>query len=141
DEVDRVYRVINDIIEDYAAPGDPLRDLAAIADLRLFVSTTPDRLLAQAVNDVRFEGREVTREVMFSRVSPRANGPEMPTRLRQPTPSFSVCLVKPPRLPSMRSTRRTGWSGFTRCSATRRACPTGLTIGSSISRCPQTQSA
>jgi hypothetical protein len=70
DEVDRVYRVINDIIEDYPAPGEPLRDLAAIADLRLFVSTTPDRLLAQAVNDVRFEGRKLTREVAFSPSQP-----------------------------------------------------------------------
>jgi hypothetical protein len=70
DEVDRVYRVINDIIEDYPVPGDALRDLAAIADLRLFVSTTPDRLLARAVNDVRFEGREVAREVAFSPSQP-----------------------------------------------------------------------
>ena len=65
DEVDRVYRVINDIIEDYPAPGDALRDLAAITDLRLFVSETPDRLLAQAVNEVRFQGRPATRELSF----------------------------------------------------------------------------
>jgi hypothetical protein len=70
DEVDRVYRVINDIIEDYPVPGDALRDLAAIVDLRLFVSTTPDRLLARAVNDVRFEGREVAREIAFSPSQP-----------------------------------------------------------------------
>ena len=48
DEVERLYRVINDIIVKLdPAPGDALRDLAAIEDLRLFVSTTPDRLLAQ----------------------------------------------------------------------------------------------
>jgi TIR domain len=34
--------------------------------LRLFVSTTPDRLLAKAVNEVRFEGRPMTRELTFS---------------------------------------------------------------------------
>jgi hypothetical protein len=67
DEVERLYRVINDIIAELdPAPGDPLRDLAAITDLRLFVSTTPDRLLAQAVNEVRFQGRPVTRELSFS---------------------------------------------------------------------------
>jgi len=65
DEVDRVYRVINDIIEDYPAPGDALRDLAAIDEFRLFVTTTPDRLLAKAVNEVRFGGREMTRELPF----------------------------------------------------------------------------
>ena len=67
DEVDRLYRVINDIIVELdPAPGDALRDLAAIDDLRLFVSTTPDRLLAKAVNEVRFQGRPVTRELSFS---------------------------------------------------------------------------
>ncbi len=49
DELERLYRVINDIITDLdPAPGDALRDLAAIDDLRLFVSTTPDRLLTKA---------------------------------------------------------------------------------------------
>jgi hypothetical protein len=67
DEAERLYRVINDIIADLdPAPGDPLRDLAAIADVRLFVSTTPDRLLAKAVNEARFQGRPMTREVSFS---------------------------------------------------------------------------
>ena len=67
DEVERLYRVINDIIVKLdPAPGDGLRDLAAIEDLRLFVSTTPDRLLAKAVNEVRFQGRPVTRELTFS---------------------------------------------------------------------------
>ena len=67
DEVERLYRVINDVIADLdPVPGDPLRDLAAITDLRLFVSTTPDRLLAQALNDVRFQSRPRTRELTFS---------------------------------------------------------------------------
>jgi len=67
DEVERLYRVINDIIvKNDPAPGDALLDLAAIEDLRLFVSTTPDRLLAKAVNEVRFHGRPVMRELTFS---------------------------------------------------------------------------
>jgi len=65
DEVDRVYRFINDIIEDYPMPGDALHDLAAIDEFRLFVTTTPDRLLAKAINEVRFGGREMTRELPF----------------------------------------------------------------------------
>ena len=66
DEVDRLYRVINDIIVELdPAPGDALRDLAAIDDLRLFVSTTPDRLLAKAVNEVRSPCRPA-REITFS---------------------------------------------------------------------------
>jgi hypothetical protein len=67
DELERLYRVINDIITDLdPAPGDSLRDLATIDDLRLFVSTTPDRLLTKAVNDVRFNGNPRTRELSFS---------------------------------------------------------------------------
>jgi hypothetical protein len=67
DGVDRLYRVINDIIIDLdPAPGEALRNLAAIDDLLLFVSTTPDRLLAKAVNEVRFQGKPETREVSFS---------------------------------------------------------------------------
>ena len=67
DEIERLYRVINDIIVDVdPEPGDALRDLAAIDDLRLFVSTTPDRVLAKAINEVRFRGRPMTRELSFS---------------------------------------------------------------------------
>ena len=68
DEVElRLYRVINNIIGELdPTPGDALRDLAAIDDLHLFVSTTPDRLLAKAVNEVRFQGRGHAR----SRFSP-----------------------------------------------------------------------
>lgn len=67
DEVERLYRVINDIIVQLdPEPGDALRNLAAIDDFHLFVSTTPDRLLAKAVNEVRFQGRPVTRELSFS---------------------------------------------------------------------------
>ncbi|HTY35046.1 toll/interleukin-1 receptor domain-containing protein [Mycobacterium sp.] len=67
DELERLYSRINDIILKLnPAPGGALRDLAAITDLRLFVSTTPDRLLAQALNEVRFHGRSATREIAFS---------------------------------------------------------------------------
>ncbi|RZT18357.1 TIR domain-containing protein [Mycobacterium sp. BK558] len=67
DEAERLYRVINDIILEIGpSPGNALRNLAAIDDLRLFVSTTPDRLLAQAINDVRYQGRLGARELAFS---------------------------------------------------------------------------
>jgi TIR domain len=70
DEVGRLYiavnNIIKEIIQEHPAPSDPLRNLAAITDLRFFVSTTPDRLLAQAVNEVRFQGRREARELTFS---------------------------------------------------------------------------
>lgn len=67
DEVDTLYEVINRIIKKLdPEPGEALRNLAAIGDLRWFVSTTPDHLLAQALNDVRFNGESMTREIYFS---------------------------------------------------------------------------
>lgn len=49
----RALSALRDVLR---AVGRGLRDLAAIDDLRLFVSTTPDRLHAKAVNEVRFQG-------------------------------------------------------------------------------------
>jgi hypothetical protein len=115
DHLERLYRVINDIMMDLdPAPGDALRNLAAIDDLRLFVNTTPDRLLAEAVNQVRFQGEPKTRELSFSPNKSAANSHEMRSRLRQPIPSFSICLVEPTPRRNMRSTQRTDWSGYTR---------------------------
>jgi len=67
DEVELLYGRINRIIKEIdPEPCDALRELAAVEDLRIFVSTTPDRLLAKALNEVRFRGRELTRELTFS---------------------------------------------------------------------------
>ena len=90
DEVERLYRVINDIIVELdPAPGDALRDLAAIDDLRLFVSTTPDRLLAKAMNEVRFRGRPMTRELTFS---PNQSTSEQSRNAQPASPTDTVVL-------------------------------------------------
>lgn len=65
-DVFELYEEINDIFAKIdAKPGDALRNLAAISDLHWFVSTTPDRLLATALNEVRFGGQAKTRQVDF----------------------------------------------------------------------------
>ena len=67
EEAERLYRVVNDVIAEFEEqPCAPLRELATITDLKLFVSTTPDRLLARAVDDVRFGGRRRAHELTFS---------------------------------------------------------------------------
>ena len=118
DEVDAVYRVINDIIgKSIRRPAMRSVTSPRSTDLRLFVSTTPDRLLAKAVNEVRFEGRPVTRELTFSLNQSTSEQ----SRNAQPASATDTVVLNlfggPPPLPSMRSTRRTGLSGFTRCSA------------------------
>jgi hypothetical protein len=44
----------------------PLRQLAAIEDLRLFVTTTSDDVLAQAIDQVRYGGRPRTEQVEYA---------------------------------------------------------------------------
>jgi hypothetical protein len=84
DSEQRLYRVINDIISEYNhLPGRALTDLAAITDLRLFVSTTPDRLLARAINNIRSGGIPLAREITFSpfqSTSERAQNSDEPSQ-------------------------------------------------------------
>ena len=81
DELERLYRIIYDTITELdPAPCDALRHLAAIDDLQLFVSTTPDRLLAQAVNEVRFNGAPGRVSSPSPRISARANSHETANR-------------------------------------------------------------
>jgi len=44
----------------------PLRQLAAIEDFRLFVTTTSDDVLAQAIDQVRYNGRALTEQVEYA---------------------------------------------------------------------------
>ena len=90
DEIERLYRVINDIIVEVdPEPADALRDLAAIDDLRMFVSTTPDRVLAKAINEVRFRGRPMTRELSFS---PNQSTSEQSRNAQPASPTDTVVL-------------------------------------------------
>lgn len=90
DDVERLYRVINDIITDLdPEPGDALRNLAEISDIRLFVSTTPDRLLARALNDVRYHGHPTTREISFA---PNQSTSEQARNALPAEPSETVVL-------------------------------------------------
>jgi hypothetical protein len=67
DGAERLYRLVNDVLAELnPAVPEPLRQLAGITDLSLFISTTFDSLLARAINDVRFRGEPVTRELWFS---------------------------------------------------------------------------
>jgi TIR domain len=90
DEVDLLYGQINRIIKEInPEPGDALRDLARIDDMGFFVSTTPDRLLAKALNDVRFRGRGLTRELTFS---PNRSTSEQARNAQAAAPTDTVVL-------------------------------------------------
>jgi hypothetical protein len=62
---DRIGGFLRTLAPPYPIP-DALLRLAEIRPLDLFVSLTFDSLLAQAINQVRFGGHSVTREIEFS---------------------------------------------------------------------------
>ncbi|HCS51817.1 toll/interleukin-1 receptor domain-containing protein [Rubinisphaera sp.] len=62
-----VYYQVGEILrcQEWEAPA-PLKKLAEISHFDLFISTTPDNLLAQAINEIRFDGRKETLELSYS---------------------------------------------------------------------------
>jgi hypothetical protein len=67
-EPERIYHHIHRIVRARAALPipEPLKQLASIRPFTLFVSTTFDSLLAQAINAVRFDGVEYTKVIAYS---------------------------------------------------------------------------
>lgn len=69
--VQDLYRPINDLLRALLeAPAEsslqPLRDLASVSGFRLFVTTTPDDLLARAIDAERHAGIAKTDHVVFA---------------------------------------------------------------------------
>ena len=81
-----LYRPINDILQKALAQQPdvpaPLRDIARIRHFDLFATTTPDNLVAQALDAVRFGGLRQTDELEYAPKLPtdrRRDIPEVPT--------------------------------------------------------------
>ena len=67
DQQERLYRIVHELLLALRPePGVALRTLARITDLQLFISTSFDNLLAQAIDDERFAGQPLTRSCAFS---------------------------------------------------------------------------
>ncbi len=67
---DRVYARVCEIFQDLApTPSPALRQLAEITDIKLFVTTTADRLMERAINEARFGGVNGAASLAFN---PRA---------------------------------------------------------------------
>lgn len=77
-----LYRPVHDILQQLLADQTeiltPLRELAAISHFDLFVTTTPDDLLARALNLTRFDGVMQTDEIEYA--------PKLPTERRRDMP-------------------------------------------------------
>lgn len=77
-----LYRPVNDILgkvfADHTLDTEPLHQLAAIRHFDLFATTTPDDLLARALDAVRFDGLRQTDEIEYA--------PKLPTDRRRDIP-------------------------------------------------------
>jgi hypothetical protein len=78
-----LYRPVYDILKTLtgALPGEgfaPLKALAAIGHFDLFVSTTPDDLLARAIDAVRFGGAPQTHQIEYAPKLPTGRGGDIP---------------------------------------------------------------
>jgi TIR domain len=61
----RVARVLKELAPTFPVPT-PLKKLAEIGKLNLFLSLTPDSLMARALDETRYRGAAVTRQIAFS---------------------------------------------------------------------------
>jgi hypothetical protein len=77
-----LYRPVHDILQKLLAEQEgtlePLRQLASIGHLDLFATTTPDDLLARALDVVRFAGAGQTEQIEYA--------PKLPTERRRDIP-------------------------------------------------------
>ncbi len=77
-----LYRPVNDILgkvlAEHTVGTESLRQLAAIRHFDLFATTTPDDLLARAIDAVRFDGLRQTDEIEYA--------PKLPTDRRRDIP-------------------------------------------------------
>jgi len=71
-EPERIYSELQRVMKDLGslAPPDSLRKLAAIKPFSLYVSTTLDPMLAQAINQERFGGDSATDVTVYSPAKP-----------------------------------------------------------------------
>ena len=83
DQYGKVNTILKSLVDQQDQQDQPLpalRQLASIKDFDLFVTTTPDDLLAQALNSVRFDGADQTDQIEYA--------PKLPTERRRDIPEM-----------------------------------------------------
>ena len=103
-----LYRRMRSILNDLplVAP-EPLRLLAGIRPLKLFISTTCDSLLETAINEVRFKGQAVTRTSAYT----LGDANDLPCEIREMRFAHGVPPVRPGVLAARLRPDRGGHAG------------------------------
>lgn len=92
-ERDDVYGAVHKILKDARLiPGETLKKLASVTGLKLFLSMTPDSLLKQAMDLVRYGGRDATVTCQFSPKLAKYDTPGRLTDLNN-CPETTVCHI------------------------------------------------
>ena len=73
----RVDEILGSLLSTQMTP-EPLREIAAIRDFDFFVATTPDNLMVKALNEVRFDGADVTHEIEYAPNLPSDRARDIP---------------------------------------------------------------
>jgi hypothetical protein len=73
-----VHAILAALLPEHQQTLTPLRELALITDFDLFATTTPDDLLARALNATRFDGAKQTDEIEYA--------PKLATEFRRDIP-------------------------------------------------------
>lgn len=61
-----IHDILADVLSKHKEVQEPLREIAAITDFTLLVTTTPDDVLVQTLNAVRFGGADLTHELKYA---------------------------------------------------------------------------
>jgi len=92
-ERDDVYGAVHKILKDAKlVPGETLKQLASVTGLKLLLSMTPDSLLKQAIDSVKYGGHDATTTCQFS---PKLAKYDTPGRLQDlhSRPESTVCHI------------------------------------------------
>jgi len=92
-ERDDVYGAVHKILKDAKlSPGETLKQLASVTGLKLLLSMTPDSLLKQAIDSVRYGGQDAASTCQFS---PKLAKYDTPGRLQDLylRPESTICHI------------------------------------------------
>jgi TIR domain len=62
----RILDILNNVLGEQKEIPQPLQEIASIRDFDLFITTTPDNLLVQALNAERFSGTDLVHEIEYA---------------------------------------------------------------------------
>ena len=106
--------IVNALVSEYQVDlPDSLLTLAKIMPFKLFISATPDNLLATAINKIRHNEANITYEIEYAPKLSSGSNRDLPDDWDQSRTRYSICLEKHRRLNQKQYTKKICWNGYT----------------------------